>query len=140
MLYPEYTRLTPEKTAIVATGLIMLLTWMFGYRGRRPTLREMALAVIETGRISLDIILIGAAAGIMVGIMSISGLAFGMTLQLIQLSGENVFALLLIIACSLRARSRPADRQRLHPDRDLACAGVVNSASRRWPRTFVMYH
>ena len=34
----------------------------------------------------------------MVGIMSISGLAFGMTLQLIGLSGDNVFVLLLIIA------------------------------------------
>ena len=56
------------------------------------------MAVIETGRVSLDIILIGAAAGIMVGIMSISGLAFSMTLQLLALSGDNVFLLLLLIA------------------------------------------
>ena len=56
------------------------------------------MAVIETGRVSLDIILIGAAAGIMVGIMSISGLAFGMTMQLLALSGDNVFLLLLLIA------------------------------------------
>src|SRR5258707_14724507 len=34
----------------------------------------------------------------MVGIMSISGLAFGMTMQLLSLSGENVFLLLLLIA------------------------------------------
>ena len=54
--------------------------------------------MIETGRVSLDIILIGAAAGIMVGIMSISGLAFSMTLQLLALSGDNVFLLLLLIA------------------------------------------
>ncbi len=59
---------------------------------------ETLQAIIDTGRFSLDIILIGAAAGIMVGIMSISGLAFGMTLQLIGLSGDNVFLLLLIIA------------------------------------------
>ena len=56
------------------------------------------MAVIESGRVSLDIILIGAAAGIMVGIMSISGLAFGMTMQLLALSGDNVFLLLLLIA------------------------------------------
>jgi len=48
--------------------------------------------------VSLDIILIGAAAGIMVGIMSISGLAFSMTIQLLALSGDNVFVLLLLIA------------------------------------------
>ena len=58
----------------------------------------MLMAIIETGRVSLDIILIGAAAGIMVGIMSISGLAFGMTMQLLALSGDNVFLLLLLIA------------------------------------------
>jgi TRAP-type uncharacterized transport system fused permease subunit len=34
----------------------------------------------------------------MVGILSISGLAFSMTIQLLALSGENVFLLLLLIA------------------------------------------
>jgi TRAP-type uncharacterized transport system fused permease subunit len=58
----------------------------------------MLMAIIETGRVSLDIILIGAAAGIMVGILSISGLAFSMTLQLLTLSGGNLFALLALIA------------------------------------------
>ena len=58
----------------------------------------MLRAIMETGRVSLDIILIGAAAGIMVGIMSISGLAFSMTIQLLALAGGNVFLLLLLIA------------------------------------------
>ncbi len=98
LMYPEYTRLTPEKTAIVCTLIIMVCTYIFGYRGKRPTIKDTLQAIIDTGRFSLDIILIGAAAGIMVGIMSISGLAFGMTLQLIGLSGDNVFLLLLIIA------------------------------------------
>jgi TRAP-type uncharacterized transport system fused permease subunit len=58
----------------------------------------MLRAIMETGRISLDIILIGAAAGIMVGIMSISGLAFSMTIQLLALAAGNIFLLLLLIA------------------------------------------
>jgi TRAP transporter 4TM/12TM fusion protein len=98
LIYPEIFRLTPEKAAIVATALLMVLTLIFGYRGKRPTVLGLLMAVIETGRISLDIILIGAAAGIMVGIMSISGLAFSMTIQLLALSGDNVFLLLLLIA------------------------------------------
>ncbi|ARQ01840.1 TRAP transporter permease [Pseudorhodoplanes sinuspersici] len=98
LMYPEYTRLTPEKTAIVCTLIIMVCTYIFGYRGKKPTVMETLKAIANTGRFTLDIILIGAAAGIMVGIMSISGLAFGMTLQLIGLSGDNVFLLLLIIA------------------------------------------
>ena len=79
--------------------MLIVLALIFGYRGKRAdAASEIAVAVIETGRVSLDIILIGAAAGIMVGIMSISGLAFSMTLQLLALSGDNVFLLLLLIA------------------------------------------
>jgi TRAP transporter 4TM/12TM fusion protein len=98
LIYPEVLLLTPEKAAIVSTGILMALTLVFGYRGKRPTPLGLGKAVIETGRISLDILLIGAAAGVMVGILAISGLAFSMTLQLLALSGENVFLLLLLIA------------------------------------------
>jgi TRAP-type uncharacterized transport system fused permease subunit len=76
----------------------MVLTFTFGYRGRRPTLLALGKAIIDAGRISLDILLIGAAAGVMVGILAISGLAFSMTLQLVTLSGDNVYLLLGLIA------------------------------------------
>jgi TRAP transporter 4TM/12TM fusion protein len=98
LAYPEVLVLTPEKAAVISTGLLIVFALIFGYRGKRATLSEVAMAVIETGRVSLDIILIGAAAGLMVGVMSISGLAFGLTLQLLALSGNNVFLLLLLIA------------------------------------------
>ena len=98
LIYPEILLLTPEKAAVVSTVILMALTLTFGYRGKRPTPRGLTMAVIESGRISLDIILIGAAAGVMVGILAISGLAFGMTMQLVTLSGDNVFLLLLLIA------------------------------------------
>jgi TRAP-type uncharacterized transport system fused permease subunit len=97
-MYPEVFQLRPEKAAVVSTLILMLFALLFGYRGRRASIAEILKAIVETGRVSLDIILIGAAAGIMVGIMSISGLAFGMTLQLVALSGDNVFLLLLLIA------------------------------------------
>jgi TRAP transporter 4TM/12TM fusion protein len=98
LIYPEVFLLTPEKAAIVATAILMALTLFLGYRGKRPTISGLLFAIIESGRISLDIILIGAAAGVMVGILAISGLAFSMTLQLLALSGDNVFLLLLLIA------------------------------------------
>ncbi|MGB7277220.1 MAG: TRAP transporter fused permease subunit, partial [Pseudolabrys sp.] len=82
LMYPDVTLLTPEKAAIVSTGMLMVLAMIFGYRGKRLGILGMLRAIMDTGRVSLDIILIGAAAGIMVGIMSISGLAFSMTIQL----------------------------------------------------------
>ena len=98
LIYPEVLLLTPEKAAVAATAILIVFALIFGYRGKRTSPKQIAVAVIESGRVSLDIILIGAAAGIMVGIMSISGLAFGMTMQLLGLSGGNVFLLLLLIA------------------------------------------
>ena len=98
LIYPEVFRLTPEKAAVVSTALLIVLSLIFGYRGKRLSILDMLKAVMETGRVSLDIILIGAAAGIMVGIMSISGLSFSMTIQLLTLAGGNVFLLLLLIA------------------------------------------
>src|SRR6185312_7978363 len=98
LMYPELTNLTPEKAAIYSTAILIVLAMIFGYRGKRLGVLDMLKAIMETGRVSLDIILIGAAAGVMVGIMSISGLAFSMTIQLLALAGGNVFALLLLIA------------------------------------------
>jgi TRAP transporter 4TM/12TM fusion protein len=98
LIYPEILRLTPEKAAVAATAILITLAMIFGYRGKRLGIGEILYAIMETGRVSLDIILIGAAAGIMVGIMSISGLAFSMTIQLLTLAGGNVFLLLLLIA------------------------------------------
>jgi TRAP transporter 4TM/12TM fusion protein len=98
LIHPEVFHLTPEKVAVVCTVMLLLLSLVFGYRGRHTTIGQVLKAIVETGRVSLDIILIGAAAGLMVGVMSISGLAFGMTMQLLALSGDNVFLLLLLIA------------------------------------------
>jgi TRAP-type uncharacterized transport system fused permease subunit len=58
----------------------------------------MLRAVLDTGRAVLDIVLIGAAAGMVVGALNISGISFGLTLQLIALSGENLFLLLVLTA------------------------------------------
>jgi TRAP-type uncharacterized transport system fused permease subunit len=60
--------------------------------------RDMLRAILETGRASIDIVLIGAAAGLVVGILSISGIAFGLTHWLITLSGDSPFVLLLLTA------------------------------------------
>ncbi len=98
LMMPELFRLTPEKAAIVSTGLLIVLALWRGYRGAAVTFPEMLRAIIDTGRVSLDIILIGAAAGIMVGILGISGLSFSMTAQLLALSGDNVYLLLILIA------------------------------------------
>ena len=48
LTYPDITRLTPEKAAIVSTALLMVLAMIFGYRGKRLGLVDMLKAIMET--------------------------------------------------------------------------------------------
>lgn len=96
--YPEVFQIPIERAAIYATGILIVLSLTFGYRGKRVSLRQMLRAILDTGRAALDILLIGAAAGMVVGALSVSGISFGLTLQLIDLSGGNLIVLLMLTA------------------------------------------
>jgi TRAP transporter 4TM/12TM fusion protein len=98
LAWPEVFQIPIERAAIYATGMLIVLCLLFGYRGKRVTIMEMGRAVLDTGRAALDIVLIGAAAGMVVGALNVSGIAFGLTLQLIAISGENLYILLVLTA------------------------------------------
>ena len=98
LTWPEYFQIPIERAAIYSTAMLVVLSLTFGYRGKRVTVGQMLRAILDTGRAALDIILIGAAAGMVVGSLNISGISFGLTLQLIAISGENLFVLLLLTA------------------------------------------
>ncbi len=96
--YPDVFQIPIERAAVYATAILIVLSMAFGYRGHRVTPKQMLRAVLDTGRAALDIVLIGAAAGMVVGALSVSGISFGLTLQLIELSGQSLFTLLLLTA------------------------------------------
>ncbi|MEP7030775.1 MAG: TRAP transporter fused permease subunit [Pseudolabrys sp.] len=98
LIWPEYFQIPIERAAIYSTAMLVVLSLTFGYRGNRVTPPQMLRAILDTGRAALDIILIGAAAGMVVGALNISGISFGLTLQLITLAGGNLFILLLLTA------------------------------------------
>ena len=134
--YPEVFQIPIERAAVYSTAILIVLCLMFGYRGKRNSVGEIMRAVLDTGRAALDIVLIGAAAGMVVGALNISGISFGLTLQLIaHQRREPVRA----AAADRRHQHHPrhghADGQRLRADRD-ACwrRRWSSSASRRWRR------
>jgi TRAP transporter 4TM/12TM fusion protein len=98
LAWPEFFSIPIERAAVYTSVMIAVLSMIFGYRGHRITLRELGRAVLDTGLAALDIILIGAAAGLVVGVLSVSGISFGLTLQLIALSGDSLFLLLVLTA------------------------------------------
>jgi TRAP transporter 4TM/12TM fusion protein len=96
--YPDVFQIPIERAAVYSTFILIVLCLVFGYRGKRSTIGEIVRAVLDTGRAALDIVLIGAAAGMVVGALNISGISFGLTLQLIAIAGESLFVLLLLTA------------------------------------------
>jgi TRAP transporter 4TM/12TM fusion protein len=64
----------------------------------RPSFQKIVAAFEETGKTLLDIAVITALAGIVIGALHLSGFTFKISLLLVTLSGNNVFLLLLITA------------------------------------------
>jgi TRAP transporter 4TM/12TM fusion protein len=87
-----------EYAALFATGVLIALSMAFGYKGARVSLRQMIRAVVSTGGAVVDLILICAVAGMFIGILNISGLAFGLTLQLLAITGESLPMMLVVTA------------------------------------------
>jgi TRAP transporter 4TM/12TM fusion protein len=74
----------------------VLLTFIVGalQKETRPTLTGILTCIEETGRTLLDIVVITALAGLVIGALQLSGLTFKLSLILVSLSGGNVFLLL----------------------------------------------
>ena len=88
----------PELAALWSALALIVLALAFGYRGRRPRLSALLDTVRETGIAVIEIILITAAAGLVIGVLGISGLGFNMTLALVTIGGGNLYLLLVLSA------------------------------------------
>ncbi len=84
----------PQLAALMAAVLLVAMSMVIGYKGERPKIRDMLMAVSSAGLVALDIIMVCVAAGIVIGVLGISGLGFNLTLALVQL-GEGSLLLLL---------------------------------------------
>ena len=79
--------------AVVATFLVGALQ-----KATRPTFKGILTCIEETGRILLDIVVVTALAGLVIGAFQLSGLTFKFALLLVNLAGGSTIALLLLTA------------------------------------------
>jgi TRAP transporter 4TM/12TM fusion protein len=79
--------------AVIATLLVGAFQ-----REDRLTLRKLLTAIEETGRVLLDIICITAVAGLVIGVLQLSGLGFKFSLLLVTAAGGNALLLLTLTA------------------------------------------
>ncbi len=91
-------RLDPEESALFASIAIVGVGFLRGYRGERLTLRTLGQVFVDTGIAMINLILVVAAAGFVIGVLNITGLGFALTLVLVDAVGSNVGLLLLVSA------------------------------------------
>ena len=99
----------PEKAAIYASAALVGLTMLFPVRGRRLSLSDIWQAIVGTGRAAVTIAVICGVAGMIIGVLNITGLGFALGLMLLQAGQGSLFLLLVLtgIVCILLGMSMP---------------------------------
>ena len=99
----------PQTAAIIASVVLVAGAGLFSYKGMRPGPTEIGEAIRATGLVVLDLVLICAGAGIVIGVLANSGLGFTFTNSLFLLgSGSPVLLLLLAaIVCVILGMGLP---------------------------------
>lgn len=100
---------SPETAALLASAVILVAGVLFPFQGKRMGVRDLVAMLRVTGLSVLDLFMIGAAAGMVIGVLNATGLGFGLTLSLVQLAGGNLFQLLVLTAvvCILLGMGMP---------------------------------
>jgi TRAP transporter 4TM/12TM fusion protein len=89
---------SPEMAALSSSLVLMGCGFLKSYRGKRMQPIDIFQAMVETGRTSLDLLMIAAAAGFIIGILNVTGLSFALTIALVHLGGGNAVILLILAA------------------------------------------
>jgi len=88
----------PEMAGLLATAVVLVLGVLIPFKGKRVGLRDVYEMMREAGLGVIDLFMLGASAGIMIGALNYSGVGFTLTLVLILLAGGSLVALLVLSA------------------------------------------
>lgn len=90
--------LRPETSALYAVGVTLLIFLVLNIRNRGEVVGKLLKILEDTGQGILELAVIGALAGLIIGVLSVTGLAITFSNMLIAVSGGNTFLLLLFAA------------------------------------------
>ena len=93
-----WQRYQPERAALWAAVVLILTALVLGYGGVRPTIRHIIGSLSKTGHSVVEILLISAASGFVIGVLNITGLSFNLTYLLVQVGGTSLILLLFLSA------------------------------------------
>lgn len=86
--------------ALAAIGAVVALTMLRPYNGRRLTPAQVLRAAIDAGLSVVPVLLICAAAGLLIGLINITGIGFSLASGAVAASGGNMLVLLVLVAAA----------------------------------------
>jgi TRAP transporter 4TM/12TM fusion protein len=87
-----------DTAGLWAIGAALVLAVLFPFEKKRIGVRDLLAMLRDTGLGVLDLFMIGAASGIMIGALNYSGIGFSLSLVLIHLAGGSLIGLLVLSA------------------------------------------
>ncbi|OGA00324.1 MAG: hypothetical protein A3H35_06700 [Betaproteobacteria bacterium RIFCSPLOWO2_02_FULL_62_17] len=88
----------PENAGLAATATALGLGIVIPFHGKRISFRDFYEMLRDSGLSVLDLFMLGAAAGIMIGTLNYSGVGFSLSLVLITVAAGSLILLLLLCA------------------------------------------
>ena len=101
--------LQPETAALYAALTLLPIGFLLGYGGDRLSFRSLLASFVKTGKAGLELLMIGGAAGAIIGVLNISALGFALTSELVGIAGGSLAILLILaaIVCILLGMGMP---------------------------------
>jgi len=87
-----------QLSAIAASVCVIAVGLLKGYGGHRMNLMGVWKALVETGFGIIDIVMVVAGAGFIMGVFQVTGLGFALTALMVDIGGGNLWVLLLLAA------------------------------------------
>jgi TRAP transporter 4TM/12TM fusion protein len=87
-----------ETAGLLAIAVTVALAVVIRSGGKRIGVKDLYETLRDTGKTVIELFMIGAAAGIIIGSLNYSGVGFSLTLSLVTLGGGTLIGLLVIAA------------------------------------------
>lgn len=91
-----HLNLAPQASALWASIFLVPVGLLIGYQGERMEWTAPIRALSNTGSLVVQLIMIGGMAGIVIGVLNITGLGFAMTQSLVTIAGGSLIPILLM--------------------------------------------
>lgn len=87
-----------EFAGLMATGALIVLHMIGPWHTLLSRIKQTVRGLINAVNAIADIIVLAGAAGLVIGVLNLTGVAFAITLQMLALAGGSLFILLIMTA------------------------------------------